>query len=611
MKEGYKHDSELTKKSRKKRKKNVIREKNIVSVINDKNNVQSVISNINSSSLKCRDTSDLNTQFPKEQIVSVPVSLNEKIVSWSIKFAISRAAVTSLLHILHDDNESLPLDSRTLLNTPRTLSITSMKPGKFLLYGLEKCLRNVIQQIQNAPDILYLDVFVDGAPIYKDSYENGQIWPILIRVINLNSAIFPICILCGSSKPESFKEFLMPFVKEFTTRSSVLVIVGHTGYNSCPKCHAYGRRVENRTILLETDSPLRTDHEFRLKTDSTHHKNVSIIEQLPNFNMINSVPLDYLHTILLGVMRKMLDLWFDTKSLYPTSIKAKISQKISLLSTYEPKEFQRRLRGLEKMKLWKGNELRTFLLFIGPSALKDYISYEHFQHFLLLHIAITILVDESLCIKFNPIAKDLLYKFVESFLFIMEKKITPLTFIYLLHICDDVIRNGCLDNFSAFKFESYLGKIKSFVKSPHKPVEQIYNRMVELLSFSELGINESAFNYSLKKPLENDTYGKIFINGVLIDGNTTCDSFVQLMNEELVKILRFKMVENEVIAIGQKIENKTNIYDLPIQSKFVNSYVVNNISIQNVEFKLSLFHRKMFFLPQSDLSFCLYPMSPF
>ncbi|KAG5666141.1 hypothetical protein PVAND_017717, partial [Polypedilum vanderplanki] len=326
-------------------------------------------------------------------------------------------------------------------------------------------------------------------------------------------------------------------------------IVGHTGYNSCPKCHAYGRRVENRTVLLETDSPLRTDHEFRLKIDSTHHKNVSIFEQLPNFNMINSVPLDYLHTILLGVMRKMLDLWFDTKSLYPPSIKAKISQKISLLSTYEPKEFQRRLRGLEKMKLWKGNELRTFLLFIGPSALKDYISNEHFQHFLLLHIAITILVDESLCIKFNAIAKDLLYKFIEEFSFYYGEKNHSFNVHLLLHICDDVIRNGSLDNFSAFKFESYLGKIKSFVKSPHQPVEQIHNRIIELLSISQLSINECALNYSLKNPLENGFYGKILINDVLIDGSSTCDSFVQLNNGELLKILRFRLLENEIIAI--------------------------------------------------------------
>ncbi|KAG5667072.1 hypothetical protein PVAND_015072 [Polypedilum vanderplanki] len=171
--------------------------------------------NINLLSVASENVFCRNEHIVEEQIVSVPVTLKEKLATWSIKYAIPRAAVTDLLHILHNDNESLPLDSRTLLNTPRTLSITLMKPGKFLYIGLEKCLRNIIQQVQNPPDILYIDLFVDGAPIYKDSYENGQIWPILFRVKNLNSAIFPICIFGGSSKPESFNEFLKPFVEEF------------------------------------------------------------------------------------------------------------------------------------------------------------------------------------------------------------------------------------------------------------------------------------------------------------------------------------------------------------------------------------------------------------
>ncbi|KAG5666469.1 hypothetical protein PVAND_014496 [Polypedilum vanderplanki] len=287
MKDGYKNESELNKSGRKKRKKNLVTKKKIYSLnINIK--LKIVYSdNINLLSVASENVFNRNEHIVEEQIVSLPVTLKEKLATWSIKYAIPRAVVTDLLHILHNDNESLPLDSRTLLNTPRTLSITLMKPGKFLYIGLEKCLRNIIQQVQNPPDILYIDLFVDGAPIYKDSYENGQIWPILFRVKNLNSAIFPICIFGGSSKPESFNEFLRPFVEEFISihddfqvknsrykikiynlildtpaRSSVLGIVGHTGYNSCPKCHAYGRRVENRTVLLETDSPLRTDHEF-------------------------------------------------------------------------------------------------------------------------------------------------------------------------------------------------------------------------------------------------------------------------------------------------------------------------------------------------------------
>lgn len=49
----------------------------------------------------------------------------------------------------------------------------------------------------------------------------------------------------------------------------------------------------------------------------------------------------------------------------------------------------------------------------------------------------------------------------------------------LIHLTNDVIKFGPLDNFSAFKFENFLYKIKNKLKKSGQPLQQIYNRLLE------------------------------------------------------------------------------------------------------------------------------------
>lgn len=49
----------------------------------------------------------------------------------------------------------------------------------------------------------------------------------------------------------------------------------------------------------------------------------------------------------------------------------------------------------------------------------------------------------------------------------------------LIHLANDVNNLGSLESFSSFKYESYLGKLKSMVRATSKPLHQISNRIVE------------------------------------------------------------------------------------------------------------------------------------
>lgn len=49
----------------------------------------------------------------------------------------------------------------------------------------------------------------------------------------------------------------------------------------------------------------------------------------------------------------------------------------------------------------------------------------------------------------------------------------------LVHICNDVETFGPLDEFSAFKFESFMYKLKLKLKTSSRPLHQIVNRIAE------------------------------------------------------------------------------------------------------------------------------------
>jgi len=64
----------------------------------------------------------------------------------------------------------------------------------------------------------------------------------------------------------------------------------------------------------EINAQLRTDVDFRLRKKEKY-VGYSILLEIPNFDLVNNVPLDYMHLIWLGVMRKLLYMWLFLENL--------------------------------------------------------------------------------------------------------------------------------------------------------------------------------------------------------------------------------------------------------------------------------------------------------
>ena len=60
-----------------------------------------------------------------------------------------------------------------------------------------------------------------------------------------------------------------------------------------------------------TVTKLRTDEDFINNANEDHHHKESIMKDIPRLSLVSCVPLDYMHLVCLGVMRKILHLWMS------------------------------------------------------------------------------------------------------------------------------------------------------------------------------------------------------------------------------------------------------------------------------------------------------------
>lgn len=236
--------------------------------------------------------------------------------------------------------------------------------------------------------VLKLQLNIDGLPLFDSS--SVQFWPILGILQNCTTRPVLIALFCGDSKPKSSTEYLGAPVSELKglcegfvigaktfclnvssvicdapARAYVKAIKSHTGYAGCDKCVQPGVYLQHRMTFPDTHAALRTDEDFKNGKDEDHHVGHSPLSEL-NIDMVSCFPHDYMHLVCLGVVRRLLDLWMGSNGPKRCRLSADqsriISDRLTSLKTFIPKEFARKPRSLTERLRWKATELRQFLL---------------------------------------------------------------------------------------------------------------------------------------------------------------------------------------------------------------------------------------------------------
>lgn len=550
--------------------------------------------------------------------ISNDANINSEIASWAVSNKISHLAIGNLLKILKPYHPLLlPSDPRTLLHTPRVIETKSIEPGSYYHIGIQNGLQYLLSHRKNKTsfknsDTVEVIINIDGLPLSKSS--SSQLYPILMCLFSeVNVSL--VGVYHGYDKPKKSNEFLRDFVDEAIelsqqgfnfgesffkfrikgfvcdapAKSFVKSIKGHTGYFSCSKCMQEGEYVNNRICFPDLEFILRTDDDFLSQRQEEHHVGLTILQEIPNFGLISGFPLDYMHLICLGVVKKLIvSLWLNGKPPYKLSARKieLISEQLVLQSCNIPKEFCRKPRGLNEAKRWKATEFRQFLLYTGVVVLCRILPKNYYINFVALHLATSILCNKKSNKTEIDYAASLLKYFVQSFKLLYGKDQMSHNVHNLLHIKEDVQNFGCLDNFSAFYFENYLQSFFHLLKKPNSPISQIIKRIAEK---EAVQINASNYKPDIlpQKKAHND--------GPLIDGCSnpqfTYYSFgdsiltskhpnncCALKNKNIVIVKNFATHLGNIVIIGKKFLTLKNIYDEPCPSSRFNMYEVSDLN---------------------------------
>uniref|UniRef100_A0A182WG78 Uncharacterized protein n=1 Tax=Anopheles minimus TaxID=112268 RepID=A0A182WG78_9DIPT len=317
-------------------------------------------------------------------------------------------------------------------------------------------------------------------------------------------------VFCGQTNPQLVEDLLRPLVLEVNDLQQRGLMFGDekvqvrlhaliadsparafakaTAYfnakHGCLKCTCVGEHLEseNKIIFDSVHAELRTDAGFRAKVDIDHHKEFRTpLEDVPNFHMIRGVPVgERLHLIEYGGTRKiivgLLERKFDTFARWSPQQKENVSK--FLVHTRLPSEVNRPMRSLKTVRFWKATEYRSFLHYLSPVVMKDFMLSDALNHFLLYYCGVT-MFSTSEHQRFWPLAKKFLDTFVKDFGKYYGRTHLTSNIHNLQHVYEDVMEFGQLDNFSAYPFENYLQIIKRYVKSGTRVAVQVTARMLE------------------------------------------------------------------------------------------------------------------------------------
>ncbi len=380
-------------------------------------------------------------------------------------------------------------------------------------------------------------MYTDGVPLFKAS--NFSIWPLCFVINELpyqkrmkkdNMLFAGIWFGCGKPpvytylKPFSemlkcmeengvqislpdcqskitVKAMLLCCTCDMPAKAMVLNMIQFNGRFGCPRCLQPGKSVQTGkgsghvwTFPFNKEDicgPKRTDEQFRKDGEQafrTSKKQNGVKGQtwlsLTSLNLVNGIAIDYMHTVLLGVVRRLLSLWFDSQYGTESFSVAKLVDVVdSRVAKLKPPHFITRLpRSIrEHSSHWKASECRSWLYYYSVPILETVLQKDYFQHYLLFVEAMFMLSMESLSVDHVDHCERLLMHFVCMYQTLYGDRFMTSNIHQLLHLCDCVRDFGPLWVTSCFSLEDLNGKLTKLFHGTQHPDIQIANAVCTVL----------------------------------------------------------------------------------------------------------------------------------
>ena len=239
----------------------------------------------------------------------------------------------------------------------------------------------------------------------------------------------------------------------------------------------------------------------------------SLLLDLPNFDFTLDSPAEYLHSMCLGLNKKLTELTFNTGGcprLRNTDRKLSDPATFNLLmlGVKTPREFSRRIRELD-FSVYKGAEFRNLALFFFIFVI-ECIEQGRKERQLWLWLAYMIRSSTIPDNEFNFVDKNLVQACCRNFYVTYEELFSCSNCTYNTHVvCShlDLMRvHGPLTYTSTFCFESFYGEMRhSFVPGTASPMKQVLQKILLKRALKKHVCQIPIFYCAYETSLENNT----------------------------------------------------------------------------------------------------------
>lgn len=361
----------------------------------------------------------------------------------------------------------------------------------------------------------------DGSPVFVSS--KSAIWPIQLIINEVpydQRTAKPIVagIWFGKDKPD-MDIYLKPFVEQMSrlanegiectingterllrvyvicccadsqARAPMQGIKQYNGYYGCSWCMHPGLNITqgrgHSVKYVNFDEPVAQRSEGSMVIHAQEAldlskpvkgvKKLTVLADLPKFNIVNGFFPDILHCNNLGNAERFLKYWIDTSG-FPYSLnKDEISKINTYLSQIKlPNQLQRLSRPIDDRKFYKGKEYENWILFLSDPILSTFENFQPFaEHWRLFVKGFYILMQETITQIELRRAHELLCEFVVVTEMLYSRSAMTYNLHQLLHLTQSTINWGPLPTHSGYCFESGNGQIVKMINAANGVTHQI------------------------------------------------------------------------------------------------------------------------------------------
>ena len=230
-------------------------------------------------------------------------------------------------------------------------------------------------------------------------------------------------------------------------------------------------------VPKRTQAGIRESAKVVVREKVDHHNGVKMASPLLalpascGVDLVRSFSVDYMHAVLLGIVRQMLELWFSSKwSSSAFSLRSSLDEvDARYLAIKPPHDISRTPRTLREASRWKASECRSWLLYYSVPCLNGIMRTRYLQHWSLLVNAVHALLQDSVPLDEIGKAERELRSFSREMETLYGLEHMTSNIHSSLHLADCVRRLGPLWSSSAFPFEGYMMTIKKFFNGNNSP----------------------------------------------------------------------------------------------------------------------------------------------